>query len=92
MVSLTAVEQLLDQLYPDAKQGVIAVEDEKKGEKLVLITSNEEATVAVVKAYFKEQGISELWIPREVFYTPKPPLLGSGKFDYVAAQKMYNQE
>ena len=92
MVSLTAVEQLLDQMYPDAKQGIIAVEDEKKGEKLVLITSNEEAAVAKIKAYFKEQGISELWIPREVFFTKKPPLLGSGKFDYVAAQKMYNNE
>ena len=92
MVSLTAVEQLLDQMYPDAKQGIIAVEDEKKGEKLVLITSNEEAAVAKIKSYFKEQGISELWIPREVFFTKKPPLLGSGKFDYVAAQKMYSNE
>ncbi|MBR1825514.1 MAG: acyl-[Alphaproteobacteria bacterium] len=90
MVSLTAIEQLLDQLYPEAKQGVIAVDDEKKGEKLVLITSKDDVTPAAIKKYFQTQGISELWIPREVVYTQHPPLLGSGKFDYVAATKLYN--
>jgi acyl-[acyl-carrier-protein]-phospholipid O-acyltransferase/long-chain-fatty-acid--[acyl-carrier-protein] ligase len=89
MVSLTAVEQLLDKLYPDTKQGIITVDDEKKGEKLVLITAHEKATAAEIKKYFKAQGISELWIPREVIYMAKPPLLGSGKFDYMAAAEQY---
>ena len=90
MVSLTAVEQLLDQMYPDAKQGIIAVEDEKKGEKLVLITSNDTIAPAAIKKYFQAQGVSELWIPKEVIYVQNPPLLGSGKFDYVAAANLYN--
>ena len=91
MVSLTAVEQILDQLCPEAKQGVIAVDDERKGEKLVLITSDREVTVSAVKKHFQTLGISELWIPREIIYEPHPPLLGSGKFDYVAAQKLYRK-
>ncbi len=91
MVSLTAVEQLLDALYPDVKQGIIAVEDEKKGEKLILITSNEKAAVGEIKKYFQSHGISELWIPREVMYTPNPLLLGSGKFDYIAAEQLYEK-
>ena len=90
MVSLTAVEQLLDQMCPDAKQGIIAVEDEKKGEKLVLITSNENISPAAIKKYFQTQGVSELWIPKEVTYVQNPPLLGSGKFDYIAAAELYN--
>ena len=89
MVSLTAVEQLLDTLYPDVKQGIIVAEDEKKGEKLVLITAEEKATAAAIKKYFQKQGISELWIPREVLYVKNPPLLGSGKFDYIAAAELY---
>ncbi len=88
MVSLTAVEQLLDQLYPDAKQGIIAIDDEKKGEKLIFITSEETANTTQIRQYFQAQGISELWIPREVITVKKPPLLGSGKFDYVAAAEL----
>ena len=38
--------------------------------------------------YFQEQGISELWIPREVVYIKNPPLLGSGKFDYQTAAEL----
>jgi acyl-[acyl-carrier-protein]-phospholipid O-acyltransferase/long-chain-fatty-acid--[acyl-carrier-protein] ligase len=88
MVSLTAVEQLLDKLYPDTKQGIITVDDEKKGEKLVFITSAENADTAKIRRYFQEQGISELWIPREVVYMKNPPLLGSGKFDYQTAAEL----
>ena len=92
MISLTAVEQLLDELYPDIKQGIIAVEDEKKGEKLVLITASDKASVAEIKKYFQKQGVSELWIPREIIYTATPPLLGSGKFDYIAAAQLYENK
>ena len=92
MISLTAIEQLLDNLYPEAKQGIIAVADEKKGEKLILITSAATADIAEIKQYFKAQGMSELWVPKEVIYTPTPPLLGSGKFDYLTAQENYENK
>lgn len=92
MVSLTAVEQVLDQLYPEAKQGVIAIADERKGEKIVVITSAEDASLSAVQKYFRTQNISELWMPKEVIYMKKPPLLGSGKFDYQQAKAMYEQE
>ncbi|MBO6289648.1 MAG: MFS transporter [Alphaproteobacteria bacterium] len=89
MVSLSAVEQLLDELYPDAKQGVIAVSDEKKGEKLLLITSAENADCHKIAQYFKKCGISELWTPKEIIHTQNPPLLGTGKFDYLTAKQQY---
>ena len=89
MVSLTAVEQAIDEIYTDAKQGVIAVADDKKGEKLVLITNVEKADIQDLQKHFRTQGLSELWIPKEVVYFKNPPLLGSGKFDYIAAEEMY---
>ena len=85
---LTAVEQVLDRLYPENKQGIIAVSDDKKGEKLVLITNNEKADIHDLQKYFRKQGLSELWIPKEVMYMKKPPLLGSGKFDYISAREL----
>ena len=91
MVSLTAVEQILDSLYTDAQQGVIAVSDEKKGEKLVLITNRENTNVMELQKHFRKQGLSELWIPKEVIFLKNPPILGSGKFDYVAAVEIYDK-
>ena len=89
MVSLSAVEQLIDDLYSDAKQGIIAVSDEKKGEKLVLVTSAENANCSQIAQYFKDKGMSELWVPKEIVYIKNPPILGSGKFDYLTAKKQY---
>ena len=88
MVSLTSVEETLEKLYPNAKQGIIAVSDDKKGEKLVLITNEEKADLAEIKAFFKEQNFNELWCPKQVIYTKNPPLLGNGKFDYQQALKL----
>ncbi len=92
MVSLTAVEQILDKLYPQAIQGILTLPDEKKGEQLVLMTNNETANLASIREYFKLQGLSELWMPKKVIYLKNPPVLGSGKFDYIkAAELLTNQ-
>ena len=91
MVSLFAIEQVLDEMDDDAKQGVIAVSDDKKGEKLVLITNSENADINFIRQYFREHGLSELWIPKEVVYMKNPPMLGSGKFDYITAKQQYEQ-
>lgn len=91
MVSLTAVEQVLDKLYPQALQGILTVPDEKKGEQLVLITNREDADVSAIRDCFRNQGLSELWMPKKVVYMKNPPVLGSGKFDYVAAAAMLKE-
>ena len=88
MVSLTAIEQVIEKLYPNSILGVLSIADEKKGEKIVLLIADETAKLSEIQRFFKQQGISELWCPKEVFYTKEPPLLGSGKFDYLTAQKI----
>lgn len=85
MVSLTAVEEVLDRLYPQSTQGILTVTDEKKGEQLVLITDRDDADITTIREHFKKEGLSELWMPKKVIYVAKPPVLGSGKFDYIAA-------
>lgn len=91
MVSLTAVEQVLEKLYPDAVLGVLAVADDRKGEKLVLIISDDRVSLSEIQKQFKVQGISELWCPKTIVYLSEPPLLGTGKFDYVTAKKMLDE-
>jgi acyl-[acyl-carrier-protein]-phospholipid O-acyltransferase/long-chain-fatty-acid--[acyl-carrier-protein] ligase len=88
MVSLTAVEQALEKLYPNILQGIITIPDAKKGEQLVLISSEERANTKEIQIYFKEAGLSELWVPKKVVYIKQPPVLGTGKFDYQTAKKL----
>lgn len=92
MVSLTAVEQLLSKLYPDAIQGVVSVPDPKKGEKLVLITTKEDTDISKIKSFIKEQGFNELGSPAKFIYVKEPPVLGSGKFDYITATKLAEEQ
>ncbi len=91
MVSLTAVEHALEKLYPNTLQGIITIPDAKKGEILVLITSHEETTSKEIQQYFKETGLSELWVPKKIVYMKHPPVLGTGKFDYQTAKKMIDK-
>lgn len=92
MVSLTSVEQIVDQLYPGFIQGILTEPDVKKGEQLILVTNNEKATVAELRQFFRDNGFSELWIPKRVVYLKHPPVLGTGKFDYQTAKKQLNDE
>lgn len=88
MVSLTAVESALDKLYNGTMQGIVTLPDEKKGEQLIFVTAAENASLTEIKAFFKQEGFSELWVPKKVVYMKKPPVLGTGKFDYQTARQL----
>ena len=92
MVSLSAVEQALDRMFPNATQGIVAIPDDRRGEQLVLITNIKDVKVSQIREAFKMNGISDLWSPRQVIYMQKPPLLGTGKFDYVTALKLVKEQ
>ena len=92
MISLTAIEQELAKLYEGAVQGVVAIADVKKGEQLVLITTAENADAAQIRAYIKQAGLNDLGTPSKIIIVKEPPILGTGKFDYVSAQKMAEEK
>lgn len=88
MVSLTAVEQMLDKMVPGYIYGVVAINDDKKGEQLILMTNNPDISQNDVTTFFKQNGISELWIPKKIHFMEELPVLGIGKIDYVSAKKI----
>ncbi len=92
MISLTAIEQELAKLYEGAVQGVVAIADPKKGEQLVLITTAENADAAQIRAFVKQAGLNDLGTPSKIIVVKEPPILGTGKFDYVSAQKMAEEK
>ena len=88
MVSLTAVEQAVAELYSQTLLGVVAVFDDKKGEQLILVCNNSDAKIEDIREHCRQKGLSELWIPKKVVFLKDIPVLGSGKFDYIAVEKM----
>ena len=88
MVSLLAVEQVIAKEFPEVISGAVNIPDEKKGEQIVLITTGKDITKERLIELFKRVGMTELGLPSHIITTDEPPLLGTGKFDYVTAKEM----
>ncbi|MEJ2814513.1 MULTISPECIES: AMP-binding protein [unclassified Caulobacter] len=92
MVSLTAAEDLASAVWPDGRHAVISMPDKKKGERLVLVTDRQDADVSPLVAHAQSIGAPELAVPRKILKVTQVPVLGSGKTDYVAIQRMADQD
>jgi acyl-[acyl-carrier-protein]-phospholipid O-acyltransferase/long-chain-fatty-acid--[acyl-carrier-protein] ligase len=92
MVSLTAVESHVAAIWPENLHVAIAVNDNKKGEQIVLIYNLENLKKEALQKYYKENGISELQLPKQILFTDNVPILGTGKIDYVASQKFVEEK
>lgn len=88
MVSLAAVEALAADVWPDSPSAVAAIKDERKGERLVLLTECEGATRADFLKLAKARGAQDLMVPAEVRVVAKMPLLGSGKVDFGGVARL----
>lgn len=91
MVSLAAIEKLAAAVWPDAQIAAAAVPDAKKGERVILVTTEPTATRPQFLAHAREQGASELMNPSEVVIWEKMPLLGTGKVDNVTVTRMVRE-
>jgi acyl-[acyl-carrier-protein]-phospholipid O-acyltransferase/long-chain-fatty-acid--[acyl-carrier-protein] ligase len=88
MVSLNAAEDLAAGLWPLARHAVVALPDGRKGERLILVTDFQDADVSKLVAHAQSAGATELAVPRRIVRATDIPVLGSGKIDYVAVQRM----
>ncbi len=91
MISLAAVETLAARLWPEAVSAVAAIPDQRKGERLILVTTQPGARRADLQAFAREAGASELMVPAEVHVVPAVPLLGSGKLDFAGVTRLVRE-
>ncbi|MEM1371402.1 MAG: acyl-[ACP]--phospholipid O-acyltransferase, partial [Pseudomonadota bacterium] len=91
MVSLSAVEAAAAAIWPDKITIVVNVPDARKGERLFLLTTDKYIHRREFQAYAKANGISELSVPADIMVVDALPLLGSGKPDYVAANRLVHE-
>ena len=96
MVSLNAVQDMVieatKEMLGEYNYGVVAVPHESKGEQIVLVTNNKEVTSAMLHAYVKANGMSELYLPRVILYHDKLPVFATGKSDNVTLKKEVMEE
>ncbi len=92
MISLAAVELLAADLWPNAPSAVVAAPDPRKGERLILVTQQKDATRSQFIAFARERHASELMIPTEVMVLDKLPMLGSGKVDVLSINKLVQEQ
>ena len=90
MVSLTQVEEWVTALWPDQDHCVCAISDDRKGEKLVLVTTRDDADRKTVQKHITSNGGAEIMVPKEILLVKQIPVLGTGKLDYPAIQELAN--
>ncbi len=102
MVSLNAVDNMVRKAYEWISQegensemfsyGVVAIPHESKGEQIVLVTNNRMVTQEGLHSYIKNNGMSELYLPRIIMFRDKLPVFATGKADNVTLKKEVLEE
>ena len=96
MVSLTAVMDMVVKAYEwmgsDFEYGVVAIPHESKGEQIVLVTNNKQVKQDVLHDYIKNNGLSELFLPRIIMYRDNIPTFATGKTDNITLKREVLEE
>ena len=82
MVSLTAVEQLAINAWPEAHHAAISLPDAKKGEQIILVTTQKQATINDLLAV--SPGITNISLPKKILIVDEIPVMATGKVNYPA--------
>lgn len=88
MISLAAVEGHAADLWPEYLHVACAIADHKKGEQIILLSNKPNAQRHDLQVYYKHNGIAEIALPRKIVFVDNIPILGTGKYDYISAQKI----
>ena len=83
MVSLMMVEELALKTWPKAQHAALSVPDSKKGEQILLLTTQPQASIQVLKK--NSDGLSAIHFPKTIFIIRELPVLATGKIDYPQA-------
>jgi len=91
-VSLAVVENCASAMWPDFCHAAISLPDGRKGEQIVLVTTNPDAQRVELLGWAQNHGVPELAVPRRLIHVKEVPVLGTGKTDYVRVEKMVRDE
>lgn len=87
MISLNLVEELAMNCFGHSELASVSVSDQRKGERIILYTTDESVRADRLRAFLAEKGYSPLLLPSSIQVIERLPLLGSGKTDYVSLKQ-----
>lgn len=90
MVSLTAVEQIAIEAWPEAHHAAVSLPDPKKGEQVILLTTHKGATLHELAK--SAVGVAQISLPKKVIVIDAVPVLATGKTNYIAATELAAQK
>jgi acyl-[acyl-carrier-protein]-phospholipid O-acyltransferase/long-chain-fatty-acid--[acyl-carrier-protein] ligase len=82
MVSLEVVEKLAVAASPAHPHAATSVADEKRGEAIILFSTDPTLNRERLQQAAREQGLPEIAVPRAIRLLDALPVLGTGKTDY----------
>ncbi len=86
MVSLTAVEQLATNAWPVALHAATSIPDPRKGEMVILLTTQKDATLQALAA--ASPGVAAISLPKKIMIVDSIPLLATGKINYPGVSEL----
>lgn len=77
-------------LHKDADCAVTSVYDDKKGEALVVLHTDENINIDDITTKLNQSEMPNLWVPKKsnYFFVPEIPVLGTGKKDLKTIKSM----
>lgn len=82
MVSLLVVEEFVTSYFPDDIHAAIHIADDKKGEQIILFSTNKTLSRASLVEHLKDRGLSEIFLPKYIINVEQIPVLSTGKTNY----------
>ncbi len=89
MISLDTVEQMAIQASPDNDHAVISVVEKRKGEQLVLLTTDTKLTRRRLQQTSKQMNIPKLAVPKIIKVIDEVPVFSNGKTNYPELSALY---
>ena len=90
MISLSQVEEFPKKFWPNNISVVCSIKDNEKGEALILITDKKNPDLQKLNSFMKDEGLSNLYLPKKIKFLEEFPILGSGKIDFKKLQDIAN--
>jgi acyl-[acyl-carrier-protein]-phospholipid O-acyltransferase / long-chain-fatty-acid--[acyl-carrier-protein] ligase len=87
-VPLAACEGLAAGLWPDSRHLALALPDPRKGERIVLLTTEADADRTALRRRAKAFGIGEIALPSDIVYLEAIPVDDTGRIDLTEAERL----
>ena len=86
MVSLTAVEAHAAKAWPNAQHASTSLSDPKKGEQVILLTTQKNANSKQLS--ISAEGVHAISLPKKIFVVNAIPVFATGKTNYPEVTKL----